>query len=528
MLVDGASLFKLGLLIDGILLLSIGLTWDRTKHQTENRSLYSHSLLRLNEYKSDKKTLLVLFILLVIAFVLRINKLDQGMWYDEVSTLVNYVRPSLGHIITDYSSQNQHFLYSILAHVSISIFGESVWALRLPAVIFGVGSIWALYLLSIKITNRKEAILAITLLTFSYHHVWFSQNARGYIGLLFFTIIATWLFIRGLTESKWIIWISYAFCASLGMFTHLTMMFVIISHFVIYSYFLFKSLILRTSFSWRPLLAFCLLTILAFQLYSLVLPQAFSTVFHQGNKVSSEWTNPLWTLMETVRGLNAGFATSFGAFIVLVITGIGLISYARRNYLVILFLILPGLIGVSIVILLHHNVWPRFFFFTVGFCVLILIRGANVFGQIIAYNIFRKDKNSFLFNNLGIGIVICIIALSAISLRSAYYPKQDFTGAREFIESVKLDGDPVITIGSTSVPWKIYYAPDWLKIETLDELNAIKKRSKNMWVVYTFPIYMKSRHPEIYEVIQNDFTVVREFGGTLGDGTIYVCQLTNW
>ena len=42
-----------------------------------------------------------------------------------------------------------------------------------------------MYLFGTEAANRKEGLLGAALLTFSYQHVWFSQNARGYTALLF-------------------------------------------------------------------------------------------------------------------------------------------------------------------------------------------------------------------------------------------------------------------------------------------------------------------------------------------------------
>src|SRR3990167_2080251 len=131
-LLAGATLLKLSLMIDGLLLLGLGLSWYRIKYRSNKGSLLDSASFKLPENRTTYLNWLVLGLLLTMSLILRIIKLNQGMWYDEVVTLVHFVRPPLGEIITNYSVQNQHFLYSILAHLSILIFGESIWALRLP------------------------------------------------------------------------------------------------------------------------------------------------------------------------------------------------------------------------------------------------------------------------------------------------------------------------------------------------------------------------------------------------------------
>ena len=66
----------------------------------------------------------------------------------------------------------------------------------MPALVFAVCTIPALYHLGRQITSRQEALLASVFLVGSYHHVWFSQNARGYTGLILGAVLASILFLR--------------------------------------------------------------------------------------------------------------------------------------------------------------------------------------------------------------------------------------------------------------------------------------------------------------------------------------------
>ena len=117
--------------------------------------------------------LLGLMVLLLVGAVLRIYRLDSGLWFDEIRTVISSVRSPLLEIVTHYPSNNDHLLYSVLAHLSISVFGEQPWSLRLPAAVFGIASIPMLYLLGRTVTSRFDALMAAMMLTFSYHHIWF-------------------------------------------------------------------------------------------------------------------------------------------------------------------------------------------------------------------------------------------------------------------------------------------------------------------------------------------------------------------
>ena len=99
----------------------------------------------------------LLILLLVISFAVRLYQLNLGLWQDEIIALITYARAPYGDILTTFESQNQQFLFSLLAHTSFLIFGESASALRLPAVLFGVGSIAMLYVFGREITTKLEA-----------------------------------------------------------------------------------------------------------------------------------------------------------------------------------------------------------------------------------------------------------------------------------------------------------------------------------------------------------------------------------
>src|SRR3989304_4647093 len=144
----------------------------------------------------------ILFFLLIVAALLRLYDLNDGLWHDEIITAVKYVRLPFAKILTTYDSENEHFLYTILARGFVLLFEENAWALRFPAVLFGIASIGTTYLLGRQVSNVLEALLASALLTFSYYHIWFSQNARGYTGLLFFANLSSWLLIRALVENR--------------------------------------------------------------------------------------------------------------------------------------------------------------------------------------------------------------------------------------------------------------------------------------------------------------------------------------
>ena len=324
--------------------------------------------------------------LVVLAAVLRLVALNQQLWFDEIVTLLDSAREPIWRIVTQYGGQNQHMLYSLLAHTSIRLFGEQPWALRLPAVLFGVASIPALYFFGRLVTSNREALYASALMAVNYQHVWFSQNARGYTGMLFWTLLTSIFLIRCANNGNSRDWILYGLTAALGIYTHLMMACVVAGHVLLYCWLLVSAARsgrpLARSFL-APLYGFALSGILALLLYAPVIPGILAhTVGVARDPVRYEWASPLWALAEMVRGLKSGavgglLAVAIGAVILLS----GLISYWSDNRFAVGLFLFPGLMTSAAVLATSHNFWPRFFFFEIGFAMLLVVRGAMVLGR---------------------------------------------------------------------------------------------------------------------------------------------------
>lgn len=165
-----------------------------------------------------------------VAAVLRLPGLNQGLWYDEIMTIVLSLREPLTSIVQRFPSNNVHPLYSVLGRLSIVALGEHAWTIRLPAVLFGVACIPLMYATALEVASRREALFSAAILAVSYQHVWFSQNARGYSALAFWTLLCTWLFFRARRRNSYGLQTAYACAAALGVYTHMTMGFIIATH----------------------------------------------------------------------------------------------------------------------------------------------------------------------------------------------------------------------------------------------------------------------------------------------------------
>jgi hypothetical protein len=512
----GGYLFKVGISLLGLLTIALSSlsTWKNLK-SAENKPHEPH----------HKIILTILSTILLLAFFMRLYSLNSGLWLDEIITFVRYARLSFGEIITTFDSENQHFLYSVLSHMSFLTFGENAWALRLPAVLFGVASILALFLLGRTVASTQEALLAAALMAFSYHHVWFSQNARGYTGLLFWTLLSSWLFVRGLEENRPNIWILYAWATAFGIYTHMTMVFVTVGQFLIY----LILLISRRNDDWTGrwngiLLGYPLAATLSFLLHSFVIPQILVTIGGTEQSVVDAWKNPIWTLMEISRGLEVSFAGGVIASGAFILFGTGLWGYFREKPIMVGLMLLPSIIGASIVLAIGHHLWPRFFFFAMGFGTLIVIRGIMILSE-FAIKFLRKPSQQN--KKLGIVVSLGLILVSSLSIPFAYGPKQDYGGALTYVETNRRPGDAVVTVNLTTLTYQEYYQTGWQSISSLEDLDNIRSQSGRTWLLYTFPPVLEAMHPDIMENIKSDFVLVEKFEGTVRGGTVFICLADN-
>jgi hypothetical protein len=100
-------------------------------------------------------------------------------------------------------------------------------------------------------------------------------------------------------------------------------------------------------------------------------------------------------------------------------------------------------------------------------------------------------------------------------------PKQDFEGARDFAES---RSPSVISPGIAGRIYSGYYAPDWIAVETPQELEDARSQYPDAWLVYTLAPEIRAFQPAVWSAIEDDYVAEKVFYGTLGQGEIYVCR----
>lgn len=147
-------------------------------------------------------------IVLILAFILRFSHLgSRPLYQDEPHNTVELAAGPLAYIV---STNSGSILYPLLLHFLLPL-ADTEFMARLPAALFGFLSVWLIYLIGKILFGKKEALLAALLSALSGHFIYFSQQARGYSGLLFFALCSFYFFLRALKKDKRYGWGFYAF-----------------------------------------------------------------------------------------------------------------------------------------------------------------------------------------------------------------------------------------------------------------------------------------------------------------------------
>jgi hypothetical protein len=132
-----------------------------------------------------------------IALLLRIHNMDRGLYYDELITAINFVDVhSLWKTVSSDHLFNNHIANSILAHFSLLLFGRYDWALRLPALLLGLATLCYFWYFIRRFLGPEIALTGALILAVSPLHMFYSVSARGYSGVILFTLISTHLYFR--------------------------------------------------------------------------------------------------------------------------------------------------------------------------------------------------------------------------------------------------------------------------------------------------------------------------------------------
>jgi mannosyltransferase len=458
--------------------------------------------------------------LTLLALVLRAWGADSDLWLDEIITLVSDMRDPLIDVITHYRSANQHVLNSVLGNISVYLLGESSWTARLPAMLFGVATIPAFFVLARNVTTRREAFFSGLFLAVSYHHIWFSQNARGYSAMIFFTVVSTNLLLRQLQGrhlSRALDWGFFALISALGMLSLLNYAFVVVGQFLAVAIVCAKAR--QLSAIPRLFLPATMVVALTLLGYSMMLSEMVT--YYVGGGEEMGWQDPSLFAVAFVRGLT-GSLSAMAILAVLIGTAIAItggLSYLKEQALIPIVPVVAIATNLVALAVLNFGAYPRSFLYLLPFAVLILMRGAFLIGGLPRHYLATRSYPTRLEYVIPALVVAGAIAMLPHLYR---YPKQDYSGALAYARLQAAPDDTIAVVGYLAFGYQAYHAPGLAFPANVAGLDALRASDKQVWVLYSFTRDMHRHFADINDYIDEEFRVYQVFPGTLGDGDIYL------
>lgn len=184
-----------------------------------------------------KKYFWLLILIIAVGFSVRLYHLDyQSIWFDE-SVSINAAKYNLNSLFVFEDPTPP--LYYILLHFWTELTGDSVFAVRFLPVIFGVLSIYMIYLVGKNIHNAKTGLIASLLLALSPIHIYYSQEARCYSLFFFLALCSMYFYLKFIKEKSGISVIGCILVNILLVYTHIFGFLIILAqliHFIIINF----------------------------------------------------------------------------------------------------------------------------------------------------------------------------------------------------------------------------------------------------------------------------------------------------
>ena len=337
---------------------------DQIAHSVESYLAKSKHIIQ-SFSKEGKWILLVLFISIFVRSVYYANTFF--IQYDEAWNYNLFLDQGIFYSIGAY---NNYPLHNIISWLFVHGFGNTVFVLRLPSILFGLATVFVL-VISIKYFLKSEWMAICIPLLFSCLpvSVFYMMYARGVILEIFFSIIIISLFFyyfkKGFTYQRIIILSIFNALATYSMLSHPYFILATSLGFFIYAISISKDLILK-SIVYGGLS--CLLS------YLLLVPMQLGTGLTPGLSASYGFSLPSFNDYLHHIELYSSFITGFSLlfYLFFLISIILLVQNLRKkNIVYFLSLMNLGLLLLMVLIPLFTKIFPPERAF--GFLILVPI-----------------------------------------------------------------------------------------------------------------------------------------------------------
>lgn len=387
-----------------------------------------------------------LFAVLALALILRLINLNQSLWLDEAVQAIT----SQGSFLNIFQELRGDFhppLYHLLMWGWVHLFGSKEIILRLPSVLFGVATVFVVYLitkLGLHSRSVRLRLVAALFLATAPFHIYYSQEARNYALATLLASLSMYYFIKN--QQRKGLALGYLLLTTFLLYTNYFGLFILLA----------QALVIAIRREWRRLrmVFYCLLLFLP----NLVLLRTQLLTGYQATTSLPEWgrlvnVDFLKALPLTFIKFSIGRITVFNKKIYALITGILFIIYGgiitrglankKRPLILFSWLSVPILCAWLISFFIP-NYQP--------FRLLLVLPALYL---LLAWGIFQI-RTTILRNIVVIFVILINLISTSAYFINPYFHREDWRGLVQYIERQPKE-DKVAILPSHTSYWPYEY-----------------------------------------------------------------------
>jgi 4-amino-4-deoxy-L-arabinose transferase-like glycosyltransferase len=452
----------------------------------------------------DKWTILALFGVTVIGIFIRLIQINSAVGYDEAYTFIHFASRSLQVILTDYSAPNNHIFHSLLVYIVYHIFGNHIWALRLPAFLAGVLTIPAIYMAGKVIYGKNAALVAAALVACTPILVDFSVNARGYTLMCLFSCLILWIAGILRKQSSFAGWLLLSLFSILGFYTLPVMVYPVSA---VYLWLLVSWVVKDIYSNSRGKFIFGLIVtsistiLITFLLYSpiLIFGSGFSSITSNEFVKSQSWLDFIQSVQSRIPRVwgDWNYLVPYWVAIITILGFLLLVVFEWRRFSHKIPVWIPTVISISILIILQRvTPWPRVWLFLLVFYLLWAAAGWLELIRLFTAKITLKWVQPVF---MWVIILLTLIVYVAFRNKPSFNPTEDYPmqEVAEFVSNHITNEDTLVAVSPVTIQTGYY-----LTIENIPFERFYDRDRKGVIKHAIVLIADRSKFPSLQSVVE--------------------------
>jgi 4-amino-4-deoxy-L-arabinose transferase-like glycosyltransferase len=409
--------------------------------------------------ETDRRVLVLILLIAALAALNRYVYLWRPMSHDEAYTYIAFASRGLRIAITDYHLPNNHIFLTILVSLAARMFGDSPAVIRLPVFLAGILIVPAIYVLARHLYGKGVGLVSAAILASAPVLIDYSTNARGYMLLALFTVMLLAIGAYLVRSKNEIAWALFVVLASLGIYTHPTMIYPIAT---VFTWMFLRAIFHQANPAYgRKIFLYFVIALVSIVLLSavfyapVVLYSGLDSLIGNNFIASLSWSDFLESIPVRVRNTWEEWNRDLPKFFSLIgLLGLGMsilisVKSSRQR----LLLMISSIFAIGIILLIQRVApWPRVWLFLFPLVVMWITAGFLGFLHLVVRKLASGEQLLRVISG------VCIVLPLLVSgIRSFNYFDSKFTSpggiekAAIYLSGTLNPGDVVVVTSPDSV-----------------------------------------------------------------------------